>query len=161
MNWLRTRRARAPRPRTAPSARPALEALEAREVPTVTYHGGPLLQHVQVQSLFYGSDWYNNRTYYNQTGQIEGYERYLVNSPYMDMLTNAGYNVGRGSLTQGKIYLANINKGYYLDDTTIHNNLLALIRNGSLQPNNGNRLYVIFVEPGVAVSVNGEKSTRD
>ena len=44
---------------------PTLECLEDRLVPTVTYHGGTLLPHVEVQGMYLGSDWYNNSTYYN------------------------------------------------------------------------------------------------
>jgi hypothetical protein len=157
---LRPRRP-APAPRPVATARPTVEALESRVVPTVTYHGGPVLQHVEVQTLYYGSDWYNDRSDFQMTGQYENYMRYMVNSPYMDMLTNAGYGVGRGSFTQGRIFLKNINKGYYLDDSTIQNDLLSLVRGGSLQRNDANRLYVIFVEPGVAVRTRSGNSIHD
>jgi hypothetical protein len=143
------------------SARPTLEGLEERTVPTVTYHGGGVLPHVEVQALYYGSDWSSNSTLYQSTGRIEGYLKYLVNSPYMDMLTNAGYGVGRGTFSQGRIVNYNVNKAYYLDDSTIQYNLLGLIRNGTLQRNDANRLYVIFVEPGVAVSAGGASSIYD
>src|SRR3954468_15234222 len=85
------------------TVRPVVEALEARHVPTVTYHGGALLSHVEVQGLYLGTDWYNNSTLYQQTGQVESYLRYIVNSPYLDLLTNAGYGVGRGSFDSGRI----------------------------------------------------------
>src|SRR5262249_44759136 len=103
MSWFRKWFPQGTPSRHVPGARPTLEGLEERQVPTVTYHGGPLLQHVEVQALYYGSDWSANSALYRQTGQIEGYLRYLVNSPYMDMLTNAGYAVGRGSFSQGRI----------------------------------------------------------
>ena len=154
-NWLRpTLRQPAPRP----AVKPALEPLEQRLTPAVTYHGGGVLPHVEVQALYYGSDWYANQANYQTTGKIENYLRYLVNSPYMDMLTNAGYGVGRGSFSQGRIVQYNINKGYYLDDSTIENNLVSLIRSGTLQRNDANRLYVVFVEPGVAVKMGGGDS---
>ena len=44
---------------------PTLECLEDRLVPTVTYHGGTLLPHVEVQGMYLGSDWYNISAYYN------------------------------------------------------------------------------------------------
>ena len=44
---------------------PTLERLEDRLVPTVTYHGGTLLPHVEVQGMYLGSDWYNISAYYN------------------------------------------------------------------------------------------------
>src|SRR5947208_13100672 len=94
------------------STRPVMEELEQRLTPTVTYHGGPVLPHVEVQAIYYGSDWSGNSSLYQMTGQIEGYLNYMVNSPYMDMLTNAGYGVGRGSFSQGRIVNYSINKSY-------------------------------------------------
>src|SRR5436190_1404645 len=79
------------------------ERLESREMMTVTYHGGALLQHVEAQAVFMGADWSSNSSLYSQASSLNSYVGYLVNSPYMDMLTNAGYNVGRGSATSGKI----------------------------------------------------------
>ena len=46
---------------------PKLLPLEPRQMLTVTYHGGPVLTNVEVQALYYGSDWYNNSTDYGQT----------------------------------------------------------------------------------------------
>jgi hypothetical protein len=136
-----------------PRARPALEELEQRLVPTVTYHNGPLLSHVEVQAVFYGSDWFtpaNRQT----AGQLQNYLSTLVNSSYMDMLYYAGYGVGRGRADSG--YIANYNLAknnpyVYLYDSSIRSNLLSLIGNGSLAPNDANRLYMVFVEPGVPV----------
>ncbi len=65
----------------------------------VTYHGGGVLPHVEVQALYLGSDWSTNSALHNQTGQTEGFLNNIVNSSYMDMLTNAGYGVGRGTST--------------------------------------------------------------
>src|SRR5437016_1400634 len=81
------------RPRTA---RPALEHLEDRTVPTVTYHGGPLLHSVGVEAVFYGNNWTNNPTLTQQAGTLDAFLKDIVDSPYMDMLQNAGYGVGRG-----------------------------------------------------------------
>src|SRR5947208_1033468 len=71
------------------SVQPALEALETRDVPTVTFHGGPLLRNVEVQGLYLGSDWSTNATLRQQSGQFEGFLNNIVHSSYMDMLTNA------------------------------------------------------------------------
>src|SRR5437763_1643264 len=92
---------------------PELTQLEGRDVPTVSYFGGSLLTHVEAQALYYGSKWSNDST----TGQFEGYLQYLVNSPYMDMLTNAGYGVGRGTWSQGIINPVNLPNGANLLDS--------------------------------------------
>jgi hypothetical protein len=128
-----------------------LEALEDRLVPTVTYHNGALLQHVEAQGVYFGSDWYYNGNLYNQAGQLDGYLKFMVNSGYMDMLTNAGYWVGRGSATPGRIDFSGINKSQWLTDSAIRNELQRDINGGGVAAPDANRLYVIFVEPGVAI----------
>jgi hypothetical protein len=133
------------------TVRPNLEGLERREVPTVTYNGGAVLPNVEVQNVYYGSDWYNNSTYYQQTGTLENFSKSIVNSSYMDMLNNAGYGVGRGTSTQGTILLANPNKSYYLTDSQIRLSLQSMITNSQVAAPDANRLYVVYVEDNVAV----------
>lgn len=153
MTWLRN--LFAVRPQTWQTLRPRiipqLEALEERWVPTVTYHGGVILPNVQVQPLFYGDQWYDNSSLYQETGQFGGFLQYLVNSPYMDMLTKASYNVGRGSYTPGQIQLASLNSNYFLEDSTIQSTLQTDIYNGALKPVTEDGLYVVYVEPNIAV----------
>jgi hypothetical protein len=136
---------------TACKTRLQLEGLEQRQVMSVTYHGGALLSHVEVQGVYYGSDWSNNPALNSQTGYLNGFLAHVVDSPYMDLLANAGYWVGRGSSTQGVISLADIDKTQYLADSTLQDVLQSYISDGSLQQPDANRLYVIFVEPDVAV----------
>jgi hypothetical protein len=138
-----------------------LERLERRDVPTVTYHGGGVLPNVEVQALYYGSDWYNNATYFNQTGYLEGFLNSVVHGSYMDALTNAGYGVGRGSFDAGRIGTANLNKAYYLTDAGIQSAVQGYITNGTLKSPDANRLYVVFVEDNVAVSTPSGNSQRD
>jgi hypothetical protein len=138
-------------PRSRSRFLPTLECLEDRLIPTVTYHGGALLPHVEVQGLYLGSDWSNNRTYYNQTAQFEAFNRFLPQSSYMDLLTQLGYGVGRGSTAPGTIDRLALNKTYYLTDSTIRGEIQRFISAGYLQQPDANRLYVVYVEPGVAI----------
>jgi hypothetical protein len=137
--------------KSPPAARFALEPLEGRQMLTVTPHGGAVLPHVEVQGLYLGSDWLNNSTYYQQTGFLEGFLKTTVNSTYLDSLTSAGYGVGRGTFSPGKIDPVAINKSLYLNDSGIRGELQADIKNGVLQAPDSNRLYVVFVEDNVAV----------
>jgi hypothetical protein len=147
--------------RPAPRALPRVEELERREVMSVTYQGGGVLPHVEVQGLYYGADWYNNSTYHSQTGYLEGFLNNVVHGSYLSTLTNAGYGVGTGSFSSGQIGLANINKSFYLTDGQIRSALQSYISSGVLQQPDANRLYVIYVEPGVAISMGGGNSQRD
>jgi hypothetical protein len=151
-------------PRSRFRFQPTLECLEDRQVPTVTYHGGALLPHVEVQGMYLGSDWYNNSTYYNQTAQFENFNRFLPQSSYMDLLTQLGYGVGRGSTSPGTIDRVVLNKYYYLTDSTIRGEIQRFINAGYLQRPDANRLYVVYVEPGVAIMNdhdNNSTSIRD
>jgi hypothetical protein len=130
---------------------PTLECLEDRQVPTVTYHGGALLPHVEVQGMYLGSNWYNNSTYYNQTSRFEAFNRFLPQSSYMDLLTQLGYGVGRGSTSAGAIDTLTLNKSNYLTDSNIRSEIQRFINAGYLQQPDANRLYVVYVEPGVAI----------
>jgi hypothetical protein len=128
---------------------------------TVTPHGGALLPNVEVQALYYGSDWSNNSTYYSQTGYLEGFLNNIVHGSYMDMLGKDGYGVGRGSFDGGKISRANIDKSQYLTDSQLQSTLQGYIDNGVLKAPDSNRLYVIYVEDNVAVSTGFGNSQND
>jgi hypothetical protein len=137
--------------RTVRRARLELEHLEERQMLTVTAHGGPVLSSVDVQALYYGSDWANYTTYYNQAGYLGGFLSNIVDSPFMDMLSTAGYGVGRGINNVGWIDRVSLDKTRYLMDSQIQSVLAADIGAGHLRQPNANRLYVVFVEDGVAV----------
>jgi hypothetical protein len=147
--------------RAAPRARLAVEHLEDRWVPAVTFHGGAVLPNVEVQGLYYGSDWWTNSGYYNQTGYLEGFLNNVVHSSYMDMLNKAGYGVGRGSFDQGWVDGTNLNKSQYLSDGQIQGALVANINAGHLKAPDGNRLYVVFVEDNVAVGNSSSNSQNN
>jgi hypothetical protein len=136
------------------------ERLESREMLTVTYHGGALLSHVEAQPVFMGSDWASNSSLVSTAGSLNTYVGYLVNSNYMDMMTNAGYNVGRGTSTSGATLNLTLNKTTTgLSDSQIHTNLQNAISAGQLAAPDAQRLYVVYVEPGVIVKL-GSSSSR-
>jgi hypothetical protein len=139
----------AKRSSTAPRGRLSLESLEDRQLLSVTWHGGVVMPNVEVQALYYGSDW--NGDYMNTAVAFEGYLNNLVHGPYLDMLTNAGYGVGRGSFDAGWITFTNPDRSQWLTDSTLRDSLTANISAGNLRAPDANRLYVIFVEDNVAV----------
>jgi hypothetical protein len=145
-------------PRSGRSARLSVEALEGRRVPTVTYHGGALLAHAEVQGLYLGSDWSNNATYNQQAAALDAFLKTTVNSTYMDLLSNAGYGVGRGTSSPGVFSPVALNKGAALTDAAIRSYLQGAITAGALQGPDANRLYVVFVEDNVVVQSQGETS---
>ncbi len=129
-----------------------VEQLESRQLLTVTYHGGALLTAVSAQAVYLGSDWQNTSTLQTQKGQLDQFVSTIVQSPYMDMLTNAGYNVGRGTSTAGAIDNLALNKTSGITDSQIRADLQAMITAGQVQAPGANNLYVIYVEPGVVIN---------
>jgi hypothetical protein len=125
----------------------------------VQYGGGPLLQHVQIETVFYGQDWYNNQSLYQNAVQLDNYFNDITQSSYMDLLNE--YGVGRGSFQDGLIELSNPARGNVVDDTEIQNLLDVRIRQGQYDQPNPNRLYVVYTEPNVLVTLQGADSQHD
>ena len=88
-SWIRNLWSQKSQPkRQFRSARPELEGLESREVPTVTFHGGAVLPNVEVQGLYYGSDWSTSAAYSAQRSQLDGFLKYIVQSGYTSAMLN-------------------------------------------------------------------------
>src|SRR5262249_8275833 len=126
-----------------------LEVLEDRSVPTVTYGGGDLLTHVEAQPVFYGPGW-GSGTAATQSSQLAGFVGYLVNSPFTQALTRAGYGVRSG--TSSASVTDATAPGSTLGDSTIQGELQNLINAGTAAAPDANRLYVVYVQPGTVVT---------
>lgn len=135
-----------------------VETLESRALLTVTYHGGALLPHVETQAVFLGSQWATSSSLQTQETQINQYLATIVNSSYMDMLTNAGYNVGRGTSAAGATDNLTLNTTTGITDAQIQADLQSMITAGKVQAADANRLYVVYVEPGVVVHLGSDAS---
>jgi hypothetical protein len=123
---------------------------------SVFYHGGPLLQHVQIETVFYGRDWYYNSTLYQSTAYLDGYFNDVTQSSYMDLLNE--YGVGRGSFRDGVIRLADPPRGSVVDDSEIQSMLDGGIRQGYFDAPSPNQLYFVFTTPNVLVTALGGDS---
>jgi hypothetical protein len=155
-----SRPAARPAPKERLRCRPSLEYLEERLVQTVTNHGGALLQNVEVQALYIGSDWNSSASMQNNRTYLENYLKDIVNSSYMDMLSNAGYEVMRGSFDPGFTDPYPVNKTAGLTDANIRWFIEGDLLFGLKAPD-VNRLYVVFVEDNVAVTNNQGTSSTD
>jgi hypothetical protein len=133
-----------------------LEPLEDRAVPTVTYHGGPVLRNVEVEALFLGPGWVTDPTLSSQAQQLTGFLQYITSSTFMDTLSRAGYGVGRGRFLDAATAAAPL--PFIADDSWIQQQIATGITNGSLQAPTPNRLYIVFVDPNAVVTYSGENS---
>jgi hypothetical protein len=133
----------------------ALEQLEERLTPAISlsYHGGPLLTHVQVQGVYY-----NDPTTLGLQGQFDGFFRDIVQSPWLtQMLANysvPGSTIGAGSFLGDDDTGLTVPEGSTLSDDTIRSQLIGEIANHKLAAPAGdstftNTLYAVFVPAGV------------
>jgi hypothetical protein len=138
-----------------------IEHLEDRRLlsgPDVTYHGGPLLQNVQIESVFYGQSWNTNTTLEQLASQVDGFLQYFPTSAYMNVLKQ--YNVGDGSFLNDLVIAQNPSNGT-IDDSQIRQILNSEIGSHQLATPNANSLYVFFTTPGVVVTDQGQNSVKD
>src|SRR5205085_6053149 len=132
------------------------ERLEAREVFNVTYSGGALIPHVEAQAVFLGSQWTASATLENEATAIDNMLAYTVQSPFMDLLTDAGYNVGQGTATTGARISTTL--AAVTTDATIRSLLQSAIKLKLVQQPDANRLYLVYTPSGVTVNDNGATS---
>ncbi len=157
MRWFTPRKA-ASLPSGRAAFRPRLESLEARDVPTVYYYGGNLLPHVEVQPLYYGSGW-TTPTYAAQTATLNAFASDITGGAYMDALTRAGYGVGRGTAIAGAVDGTALTAGSVITDASIQARIQADIKSGLLAAPDANRLYIVYVDPNVAVNLGAGQGT--
>ena len=143
------------------TTRLGVESLEDRLQPAVTFHGGAILTHVEEQNIYAGSAW-NTLQGRQVEATLEQFGQTLVNGPFMDALTRAGYGVGRGTDIRGVVDGVSIRVGT-VTDTQIQQEIQKLIRTGQVSQPDANRLYVMYIQPGVAVfnDHDGSSSTKD
>lgn len=122
----------------------------------MTYQGGALLTSVEAQGVYLGSAWSTNSALQSQSQQTDQFLSALANGPYMDMLNNAGYGVGRGSASAGAV--DNVSISSTLSDAQIQSDLKTMISAGQVQAPDANRLYMVYVEPGVEVTMGSANS---
>jgi hypothetical protein len=136
-----------------------LEALEERRVLTVTFHGGPLLPNVEIEGFYFGQQWTTDPVYAEQSKALDSFLKYLPGSTYLDMLTQAGYGVGRGTYLDSDRDLATLPT--VLSDGQIQAELQLHIDTGFLQAPDANRLYVVYVAPNVEVTLDNMTSGQE
>ena len=129
------------------SFQPNFEALDSRIVPTVSYHGGPVLAHVEVHNVFYGQNWAAGGP--SAMNALNKFQSDIVQSPYLAMLGE--YGVGRG--TEGKSDLvagsSSPANNSQVSEATIQTMLAGQINGGLLPEENGKQLYFVYLAPNV------------
>jgi hypothetical protein len=158
--WLPSSRSGRKHSRRHSPVRPQIEALEDRQVPTVAFFGGNLLSHVQAQALYLGNE-FSSAPAHAETATLDAFLKDVTGGPYMQALARAGYNVGTGSAVAGAVDNTSLTVGSTIGDAFIRARLQADVTSGLLQAPNANTLYVVYVEPDVAVNLGlGQGTTQ-
>ncbi len=166
MNWLRrwmsgqTAAMKKSGPRRRPVFYPTVEALEDRQVPTVTFFGGNVLPHVEAQALYLGNEWAPGTSYSGLKTTLDGFLKDITGSPYMTALTSAGYGVGKGTASPGYTDTSSpVTPNTVISDSFVRNAIANDISQGGLKPTDANSLYIVYVEPNVAVDLGSGQGT--
>jgi hypothetical protein len=140
------------------AARPRFEALEDRQVPTVSFFGGNVLPQVQAQAVFLGHE-FSSAPANAETATLNAFLKDITSGAYLQALGRAGYGVGPGSAVAGAVDNTSIAAGSTISDAFIRTRLQADVSSGLLQAPNANTLYVVYVQPDVAVNLGGGQGT--
>jgi hypothetical protein len=140
------------------ATRPWVEALEHRAVPTVSFFGGNVLPQVQAQALYLGSA-FSSTPANSEPATLDAFLKDITGGPYLQALARAGYNVGPGSAVAGAVDNTALAAGSTISDAFIQSRLQADVSSGLLHAPNANTLYVVYVQPNVAVNLGGGQGT--
>jgi hypothetical protein len=139
-------------------ARLRVEALEDRQVPTVSFFGGNVLPHVQAQALYLGRA-FSAAPANAETATLDAFLKDLTGGPFMQALARAGFNVGPGSAVAGAIDNTSLTAGSTISDAFIRSRLQTDVSSGLVQAPGANTLYVVYVQPDVAVNLGSGQGT--
>jgi hypothetical protein len=131
--------------------RPTLEPLSERIMPAITYHGGPVLSHVDVSTVFYGQNWKNSDAWGLGRYQLDKYLSDITGSPYMAMLGE--YGVGRGQFDKYDDVTDSSSPSatgtVTVKESQIQGMLTREILGGKLPYERGQQLYIVYLAPNV------------
>jgi hypothetical protein len=121
------------------------------------YYGGPVLQNVKVQIVYWGG-----AAKVAGAGQLEKFYTAITNSPYFDWLTeyntsSPAQKIGRGS------FISSVDatgaKIGSISDSDIQTQLTSMINGGKLDTKDpANTIYMVHFPPGMSISQGGSSS---
>jgi hypothetical protein len=138
-----------PARRAAPAFRPTLMSLDRRDLPSVTFQGGPVIPHVDVHNVFYGQNWSTTDKYGLQRAALDQFQSDITRSPYLSMLGE--YGVGRGGFggADGVYGSTAPAANTTVTESTIQSMLSTEINAGRLPEESGRQVYFVYLPPTV------------
>jgi hypothetical protein len=131
-------------------ARP-VGAAPAPKLPTIqlTYRGGPLIQHVKVPTLYWGSSWKSS----SLTGYFDNFFQALFeDGRFMGNLAQysaGGYTIGNGSFAATDTDTQDPSSK--VTDAQIQSEIRAQVAAGHLPQPDADTVYFVFTPPGAVV----------
>lgn len=136
--------------------------IEAGPKPALTYRGGPLLDAVEVFTVFWGTAW-NTTAQTTLVGKLNAFFDTILTSSLIDQLSEynaGGYTIGHGKCT-GTITLTTPALHHSVTDAAIQHMLQHEISTSRKFPApSPNTLYFVYLPPGVAVVQGGGRSCQ-
>ncbi len=138
-----------------------LSATAPAAAPQLTYRGGPLLSSVAVFTIFWGSAW-QQAPHNTLVTQLNQFFDFILTSPLLDQLGEysvPGQTIGHGS-RDGSVMVTTPAPMSSVTDTAVQHLLQGLIAGGTVPTASANRLFFIYVPPGVTVIQGGSASCQ-
>jgi hypothetical protein len=136
------------------------EAVVAAESPQLSYRGGPLMENVDVFTVFWGDKWKSGANA-DLAKKINDFFAFIVTSELMDQLgeyTVDKFPIGKGTF-HGTTTVTRPALTSSVSDSAIQHMLQQEISSNSEFPQpTPNLLYFVYTQPGVAVVQGGARS---
>jgi len=131
--------------------------------PHLKYNGGPLIDNVEVFTIFWGSAWQKQPALANLSQRVNDFFKFILTSPLIDQLAEydtPNHSIGHGKLVGTKT-LGSSEPDPVIDDSAIQTNLQKWIASepGFPQPN-ANSLYFIYFPPGTVITLDADSSCQ-
>lgn len=138
---------------TADAAAPAVS-------PELTYRGGPLIENVDIFTVFWGDQWQSG-TNADLATKINEFFKFLVSSDLMDQLAEYSvdkFTIGKGTF-HGTTTVTTPAPAASTSDSAIQHMLQQEISSNSAFPQpTANLLYFVYTQPGVTIVQGGSRS---
>ena len=138
----------------------ATSGVPAAPPPNLTYRNGPLLGAVEVFVIFWGAAW-NSAPQSGIAQSLTQFFPFILTSPLIDQLAEydvPGTSIGHGTYA-GTTTITTPALRHSVSDHAIQTMLKKEISgNSAVPPPTPNRLYFVYLPPGVSVSQGGSRS---
>ena len=147
--------------RIVPLHVPAAAAKAAAPAAHLTYRHGPLIQNVEVFTIFWGTPW-KKAPRAAIIGKVNKFFDFVLTSSLIDQLGEYSvgtYRIAHGRRT-GSATVTAASPGTSVTDSTIQTFLQQQIQGGALPKATSNTLYFLYMPPGVRVVMGGSASCQ-